>query len=459
MERIPPYSEEAERSVLGSILLNSSRVMDLCVEKGLQPESFFVSGHRAVFETLMEMWREGKPIDVMTVTDKLKVQEKLDGMGGAPFVCNLIDSTPTASHAHYYADLVGEKHLLRRTIECAQEIEQDCYGDEQAHAVVSRAEQSVFNLCDENVNARPWGDTIRDNVDRIDKVVSGEGNFAGIPSGYHNIDEILLGFKKSEMIIIAARPSMGKTALALNIAERIALGHTSDSTPKPVAVFSLEMSSDSLAVRMLCSQAKVPSHGLTRGIVSGGQHRRIVQAAQVLCRAPIYIDDTGGLTVDQLRARSRRLRQRHGVAIIFIDYLQLVRIQGFEHRSRNEEVSAVSASLKAMAKELTIPVVVLSQLSRASEHDGQRKPRLSDLRDSGAIEQDADVVCLLRRPCKLAKDEEHDDESLAIVEVAKNRNGPTGDMRFNFEDRYTRFEDRIHGVNGRQPGLEPQEEG
>jgi replicative DNA helicase len=240
---------------------------------------------------------------------------------------------------------------------------------------------------------------------------------------------------------------MGKTALAMNIAERIALGRTSDRTPRPVGVFSLEMSTDALVIRMLCAHARVPSHVLTKGMVSVAAHGLLVQAAAALTQAPIYVDETPSLEIETLRAIARRMRKKHGVEIILIDYLQLVRCRDAAHRSRNEEVAGVSAGLKAMAKELGIPVVVLSQLNRSSENDGQRKPRLSDLRDSGAIEQDADVVCLLRRPCKVERDERHDDETLAIVDVAKHRNGPTGEIELNFEDEYTRFDDRAHGTD------------
>jgi len=451
MQRMPPYSEEAEQGVLGSVLLDAERVLDLAVENGLRPESFHVPNHRTIFQALMDMWRDGRPVDMLTVSEKLKAKSALDRVGGAIFIDRLVDATPTAAHAEYYMDIVMQKELLRRTIKCARAMEDDCYQDDDAFSVVARAEQSVFSLCDEDAGTRPWADTVRDNATRIDNIISGSGSFMGIPSGYHNIDNILLGFKECEMTIIAARPSMGKTALALNIAERIAMGQTTDHAPRPVGVFSLEMSADSLVLRMLCSHSRVPSHALTRGIIATAQHGRIRQAAQILAKAPIYVDDTGGLEVEGLRARARRLCKKQGIEIIFIDYMQLVRIKGYEHRSRNEEVSAVSASLKAMAKELKIPVVVLSQLSRAPENDGQRKPRMSDLRDSGAIEQDADVVCLLRRPCKLARDDENDDETLAVVEVAKHRNGPTGDIRLNFEDQYTRFEDRSRGVDPNDP--------
>jgi len=446
-KRLPPYSEEAEKSVLGSVLLNAEKVMDLCLEAGLTPESFHVHPHRAIYEACVDMWRDSRPIDLMTVGEKLRVRNALDGIGGNTFLESLIDATPTAAHSEYYIQVVFQKHLLRKVIECAREAEDDCYKDDDARKVVSRAEQSFLSIADLKAAGESWPDVVQGNMARIKAIADGRGSFAGIPSGFRNVDEVLLGFKESEMIVLAARPSMGKTALAMNIVERIALGKTTDRQPKAVGVFSLEMSTDMLVLRMLCSHTRVPTHVLTKGLISETQTSHIKQAADILGRAPICVDDAGGPDIDTLRAKARRMKKKFGVAIIFIDYLQLIGARGFERKSRNEEVATVSAGLKAMAKELRIPVVVLSQLSRASEMKGQRKPRLSDLRDSGSIEQDADVVCLLRRPCKLSKDEESDDPTLAVVEVAKHRNGPTGEIRLNFEDEYTRFEDRSHGVD------------
>lgn len=449
--RLPPHSEEAETSVLGSILIDPARLMDACLERGLSTESFHVKKNGLVFEALTELWRASEPVDPLTVSERLKSKNLLEQVGGNVGIDRLIDSTPTAAHAEFYLDIVLQKELLRSVLACARRVEASCYLDDDAQDVLAKAEQAFFGLRGDDTDGRSWEQAVRDNAARIKEVVEGGGSFAGIPSGYLNMDQVLLGFKASEMIIIAARPSMGKTALALNIAERIAIGSTTDRTPKPVGVFSLEMSTDALIIRMLCSHARVPSHQLTKGLISPEDHGSIKQAADALARAPIYIDDTGGLEIETLRARARRMRSKYGVEAIFIDYLQLVRLKGLEHRSRNEEVSAVSGSLKAMAKELGIPVIVLSQLSRAPDSEGQRKPRLSDLRDSGAIEQDADVVCLLRRPSKLKKDEERHDKTLAIVDVAKHRNGPTGEVRLTFLDAFTRFEDRAHGVDPSDP--------
>ena len=257
---IPPYSEEAEKCVLGSILLDADRVLDLCVEAGLTPDSFRFSAHGRIYRACTEMWRDGRPIDGMTIGEKLRLQRPDEVAVQLSDLEHIIDETPTTAHAEYYADVVLQKELLRRTIACAREVEQDCCTCEDAYAVVTRAEQAFLNITGDEGPTRAWSQVMRENTARIDEILAGNGTFAGLPSGFGNLDRILLGFKESEMIILAARPSMGKTALALNIAERIALGKTSDHTVHPVGVFSLEMSVDALALRMLCSHARVPSH-------------------------------------------------------------------------------------------------------------------------------------------------------------------------------------------------------
>jgi len=441
-DRTTPYSEEAEQGLLGSVLLAAERVMDLCMQAGLGPGSFYISAHRRLFEVMTELWQAKRPIDVLSVGDLLKKKGAETQVGGALYLDRLIDATPTPAHAEYYLGVVKETELLRRVIRCARDAEQACYGEyEAAQDVVAKAEQAFFNICEHKTETKPWPQAIRFNVSRIADARNGIG-FGGIPTGFVNLDKLLQGLKPSEMFVLAARPSMGKTALAMNIAERIALGHNADRTQHAVGVFSLEMSVDMLALRMLCSRARVASHKIMRGYVSAQNERRLLRAAEELTEAPIYLDDTGGLEIKNMRARARRMKRKHDIALVVVDYLQLARAEGYERRSRHEEVAAVSAGLKSMAKELRVPVLVLSQLSRASEREGQRKPRLADLRDSGSIEQDADVVALLRRPCKAEGDEEGKDPTLAIVDIAKHRNGPTGVVRLNFDEQFTLFTDR-----------------
>jgi replicative DNA helicase len=458
--RKPPYSEEAEKGVLGSIL-QDARIIDLCVERQLLPESFYVPAHRIVFDALLDMTQTGRPIDVLTVANKLKETGKIDSIGGEVFLHRMIDSTPTTAHAEYYSDIVHQKHLLRRVIECARIAENSCYTtEEDAHSLLGRVEQSFFDITDKNRGPiMAWPDMVKHVMEQIDDVDhSGRGT---IRTGFTDIDQSLVGFRPANMVILAARPSMGKTSLAMNIAENVARGNVPDGEPTAVGIFSLEMSQEDLVMRMLCTHARASMHKIRRGYLSGrsDEHRRLVEAADVLRKAPIYLDDTAGLDVVELRARARRMKQKRDIKFIVIDYLQLLHSREYQRQGRQVETGAISGSLKGMAKELNIPVLVLSQLSRAPEARDQSVPRLSDLRDSGSIEQDADIVMLLRRPCRIPGDKDREDRRLTIIDIAKNRNGPVRDgIKLNFEEDFTRFEDRTEdrGVDG--PGVGEYEE-
>lgn len=458
-DRLPPHSEEAERGVLGSVLLDAARVMDLCITSQLVGESFYVPAHRVVFETLLDMFQQQMAIDVLTATERLQSAGRLDAVGGATALDRLIDSTPTAAHADFYIDIVRQKHLLRCIINCARETEQECYeAEDSADLVLSRTEQSFLQITErQHGSSTPWPEAIKNTMEHIEKMLQLHRGLTGISTGFLNLDAKTLGFRASEMIVIAARPSMGKTSLAMNIAEHVALGKGDpDHQPRPVGIFSLEMSYEALIMRMLCSHASVQSFELAKGMIAAGPaHAKLTAAASNLMKAPIFLDDTGGLDIMELRARARRMRKRHGVEMIVVDYLQLLTSREFARQGRQIETAHVSNNLKAMAKELKVPVVVLSQLSRApDQRDKSGKPKLSDLRDSGAIEQDADVVCMLRRPCKYEDDPDAGDRMLAVVDVAKHRNGPTGEVFLNFEEEYTRFRDR--GTD-RPEALEPFE--
>jgi replicative DNA helicase len=466
-DRVPPYSEEAERGVLGSILLDSIRVMDLCVESGLTEESFYVPIHRIVFMAMLEMVTAGVAVDLLTLTDRLRKADRLDSIGGSVVLDRLIDSTPTAAHAEYYIDIVRQKHLLRSIIDCARRTENECFSsDEEADLVLSRAEQSFLDITEnQHGEATPWPDAVKTTMEHVEKILETRRGLSGISTGFLNLDAKLHGLRPGEMVVLAARPSMGKTSLAMNIAENVALGKEDpDAAAHPVGIFSLEMSHESLVLRMLCCHAGVSSFKLSSGYVSAvAAHGKLTQAASVLSKAPLYLDDTGGLDVLELRARARRMKKKHGIDLVIVDYLQLLHSREYARQGRQLETAQISGQLKAMAKELRVPVLVLSQLSRApDQRDKQGVPKLSDLRDSGAIEQDADVVLMLRRPCKY-EDERKDDEKLAIVDVAKQRNGPTGEVELNFEEEFTRFQDRTHGVDalgegGPASGPEDEEE-
>ncbi|MBA4389242.1 MAG: replicative DNA helicase [Verrucomicrobia bacterium] len=451
-DRVPPYSEEAEKGVLGSILLDSHRVLDLCLEAQVVVDAFYIPAHRSIFEAMVDLSKLGQAVDVLTVTERLRTVARLDEIGGAVYLDRLIDSTPTAAHAEYYADIVRQKHLLRCVISAARDAENDCYTSEDgADLVLSRAEQSFFDITERQHGFMlPWDEAVKGTMQQIEKMLLTRRGLTGLSTGFVNLDHVMQGLKASEMIVLAARPSMGKTSLAMNIVENVALGKNDPEHKKrPVGIFSLEMSHDSLVMRMLCSHAGVRGSKISSGYASHEEHGKLATAASVLSKAPIFLDDTGGLDILELRARARRMKKKYGVELIVIDYLQLLHSKSYTMQGKQIETADISGNLKSMAKELKLPVMVLSQLSRAPDQRGDRagKPRLSDLRDSGAIEQDADVVCMLRRPCKYPDDPDAADETLAVVDIAKHRNGPTGETKLNFEDEYTRFTDRTHGVD------------
>ncbi|MDD2454752.1 MAG: replicative DNA helicase [Kiritimatiellae bacterium] len=457
--RVIPHSAEAERGVLGSILLDvasENRVMDLCVESGLSPDSFYVPQNRLLFETLSEMSRASMLIDAVTLNERLRAMGRLEELGGVVFIQSLIDSTPTAAHAEYYINIVRQKHLLRTVINCARDAERRCFNEAvSADLILSEIEQRFLAISDrKDSSGIPWEKAISNTMAHIDRLFTlGPGASAGLPTGFANLDKKLKGLRNGEMIVLAARPSMGKTSLAMNIAECVALGKDMNGSPMkgdhnrphPVGVFSLEMSTESLAMRMLCGFAKVQGFLIDQGIGNPQRiNQQLTRAATEIAAAPIYVDDTGALDVMDMRARARRMKKAHKIELVVIDYLQLCNCREFARQGRQIETSQISGQIKAMAKELNVPVIVLSQLSRAPEqrHDKSHKPKLSDLRDSGAIEQDADVVLLLRRPCKASGEMELNDTLLAIVDVAKHRNGPTGEVHLNFEESLTRFSDR-----------------
>lgn len=436
--RLPPYSEEAERGVLGSALIDSQKVIELCSTKLITTESFYVPAHRHLYEQLNEMYQSGKVIDLLTVGEHLKKAQKLDSVGGYTFLEGLIDSTPTAAHAEYYIDFVREKDLLRKIIGEASETIDRCYTetDEDATLILSRTEAAFFDLSGQRAStSEEWKDAVAKTMLQMDGNES-----SGVPTGYASLDKQLRGFHPTDMIVLAARPSMGKTSLAMNIAEHVALGRGS-SEQHAVGVFSLEMSQEQLVRRMLFSRAGVPAW---KDYVSGDDHARLVRAADQLAKAPIVVDDSAGLDIMDLCSRARRMKRLYGIELIVIDYLQLLHDKRRMRDGRQQETASISNNIKKLAKDLNVPVLILSQLSRASEQGGRDgRPRLSDLRDSGAIEQDADVVLLLQRPSfSAAAKERTDDETLAIVDIAKHRNGPTGDVEMNFFREITRFEDR-----------------
>ncbi len=448
-DRVPPHSEEAERAVLGCALQDAARILDLCVERQISGDSFYVQRHQSLFETMMALHVDRKPVDFITVAERLRETGLLDGVGGEDELARLISGTPTTAHADYYIQRVYENHLLRRVIDAARVVTEDCYkGEMEAESLLNTAAESFNMMGEQRIGVeRAWSQLVGEEMKEVEKLILEKKGITGLSTGYQDIDTMLLGLQKGDLIVLAARPSMGKTSLALNIAENIALGARKQN-PRAVAVFSLEMSAESLVRRMICCHARVSAQDLSSGRVGAAEHSQLMAAADVLRSAPIFVDDTAGLEAMDLRARARRMKRKHNVEFIVVDYLQLMNYSKFAAEGRQRETAAISQALKGMAKELKVPVLVLSQLSRAPEtREKNAVPKLSDLRDSGAIEQDADVVMLLRRPCKYKDDKEYEDKRLAIVDIAKHRNGATGEVRMNFEDRYTRFENRAEGVD------------
>lgn len=438
--RLPPYSEEAERGVLGSALIDSEKVLELCSQKLISADSFYVPAHRQLFDQLLAMHQSAKAVDLLTVGEHLKQAGRLDATGGYAFLEGLVDSTPTAAHAEYYIDFVRQKHLLRRIIEEATGAVDRCYSEteESAETLLSQAEAAFFDLSGQRISStEEWKDAVTRTMAKMD----GKQSY-GVPTGYVGLDDKLRGLHDTDMIVLAARPSMGKTSLAMNIVENAALAKNSEHKPFSVGVFSLEMSQEQLVRRMLFSKARIPAW---REHISQSDHAKLVSAADQLGKANIIVDDAAGLDVMDLCSRARRMKRLYKIDLIVIDYLQLLHDKRRVRDGRQQETASISNSIKKLAKDLNVPVLILSQLSRAPEQGGRDgSPRLSDLRDSGAIEQDADVVLLLTRPSfnSAHKGEVDEDDPLAEVIIAKHRNGPTGKVEMNFFKDFTRFEDR-----------------
>ena len=465
--KTPPNNVEAERAVLGSILLDTAgrsddRVMDECRTRGVVPEAFYDPCNRAIYTVMLEMSMASKPLDALSLIEELRRTNKIDAVGGVGYIQSLIDQVPTTAHAEHYIGILRGKYLRRLMIERATKVVEKCFDEGEypdPQVVLGDAEKTFLEIGGSAGSTIPWASAIDDSFRKIDRLFESGGKLMeGLSTGYKYLDEVLQGLKPGEMIVIAARPSVGKTSLAMNIAESCALGEMITSHAPtdeggehkrhPVAIFSLEMPVEQLTKRMLAGRAQVNMWRLNRALMSRGEKQmltsNLMQAMGDLKGAPIFVDDTAGLDIMDLRARARRMKKQHGIELIVIDYLQLCCCREGARQSRQIEVSMISQQIKAMAKELKIPVIVLSQLSRANEQRGDKeeKPKLSDLRDSGAIEQDADVVFLLRRPSRTATAKDAADKTLAIVDIAKNRNGETGEVRMSFIREYTRFLDR-----------------
>ncbi len=468
-DREPPRSLEAEQSLLGAMLLDY-RVIGDTVQILKGPEAFYDPRHGAIYQALVHVFDKHHSGDIGQIRQHLADRGALDEVGGLEYLERLVSSVAVAGNAPHFARIVAEKHKLRRLIEAAGEVLYETYhagtrAEDDAGAVVDAAEARIFEIAQDEMSADPQGLTqlIDIEYDRLRAIADGHAAPDGVRSGYHDLDEMLGGLQPGEMIILAARPSMGKTALALNLAEQIALGTSNPGVDRaerpaaPVGVFSLEMSKSSLVQRLLSAWSGLDSAKIRRGGLHKSDYEHLERACEALGKAPMFIDDTPGLTLLQLRARARRMVQRHGVKALVVDYLQLLTAPHAARESRQVEVSAISRGVKALARELKLPVICLSQLNRGPESRDQNRPRLSDLRESGSLEQDADVVLLLHREeyYHIGDDEwlneNPDKRGVAEIIIAKQRNGPTGTVNLTWDAHTTRFKNYA-GRGGSAPG-------
>ncbi len=433
--RLPPQNVEAEQCVLGSILLDNSalnRILDM-----VTPQDFYKREHQLIFTTMLDLYEKNHPIDLVTLSDVLTHREELEAVGGVNYLMELAEVVPSSAHVQHYARIVKEKAVLRHLIRASNDILTLCYeGSQEVEDLLDEAERLIFSVS-EMKTQRDFVDSkilLKEAIKSLEELSRKKKSVTGIPTGFQELDRLTAGFQPSDLIIIAARPSMGKTALALNIAQHVAI-----KEGKSVAIFSLEMSREQLALRMLSSLAKVPSHKLRTGILSANDWKKVIRAANKLSDAPIFVDDTPALSVLEIRAKARRLMSEKGLNLIVIDYLQLMRGRS-KTESRQQEISEISRSLKGLAKELNVPVLALSQLSRAVESRQDKKPQLSDLRESGAIEQDGDLILFIYRP-EVYKPEKPEYRGIAEIIVGKQRNGPTGTFKLTFLKEYTTFEE------------------
>ncbi len=445
-----PHSTEAEQVVLGCMLLDPGDALPRCLDR-LSADHFYDPRHRIVFEQIQKMFQDGGAVDTVTLSEALRAAGLLDRAGGVLYLTELQEVVPTTAHTEHYVNIVRDRYVLRRLLRAAENITRKVRASDEVEPVLDEAEREIFEISEHRVRDQELsiGRALKEAVARIETQLESRSGITGVGTGYPDFDEMTAGLHEGEMIVLAARPSMGKTALAMNIAEHVALYEN-----KPVGIFSLEMSAEQLVTRMLCSLSaaryrvapeeadRYPPVALSkvrRGMINREEHDSLIHQANNLMKAPIYIDDSASLNVLQLRAKARRMRSQHRVGLIIIDYLQL--LQGFVRRSegRQQEISEISGGIKALAKELGIPIIVLSQLNREVEKRDDHRPRLADLRESGAIEQDADVVALLVRP-GFYDDEEQRDSTEAILVIAKQRNGPTGEIRLTFRGQYARFD-------------------
>jgi len=425
--KVPPHNEEAETSILGAIMIDKDAIV--AVAEFLRPEHFYNPHHASIYEALLELYEERQPIDIITLKEKLKSKKLLSKVGGAGYLTELVNGVPTSAHVEQYAKIVRDNYTKRELISSATKITEEAFGEEGLAAeILDKAEQSIFSLSQKHLRQVfiPVKDALAESFDRLDELHKQVGGLRGVPTGFRDLDNTLAGMQNSNLLILAARPGVGKSALALNIAQSVTVKEN-----LPVGIFSLEMSKEELVDRLLVSQADIDAWRLKTGRLDEDDFTKLSEAMGILAEAPLYIDDTPALSILEMRTKARRLMAEHNLRLLIVDYLQLMR-SSRERESRVWEVSDISQGLKNLARELKIPVLAVSQLSRAVEQRGRKRPQLADLRESGSIEQDADVVMFLWR------EDEEDIENIEL-EVSKHRNGPLRRLKLRFRGDRIKF--------------------
>ncbi|KOO45937.1 replicative DNA helicase [Priestia koreensis] len=432
-DRLPPQNIEAEQAVLGAIFLEPSSLTQ--ASEMLIPEDFYRAAHQKIFNYMLRLSDKGEPVDLVTVTSELADQKLLEEIGGVSYLSDLASAVPTAANIEYYAKIVEEKSILRRLIRTATDIASEGYArEDEVDALLNEAEKSILEVSQrKNTGSfQNIKDVLVQTYDNIEQLHNRKGDITGIPTGFTELDRMTAGFQRNDLIIVAARPSVGKTAFALNIAQNVAT-----KTDENVAIFSLEMGAEQLVMRMLCAEGNINAQNLRTGSLTDEDWGKLTMAMGSLSNSGIFIDDTPGVRISEIRSKCRRLQQEHGLGMILIDYLQLIQGSGRSGENRQQEVSEISRSLKALARELKVPVIALSQLSRGVEQRQDKRPMMSDIRESGSIEQDADIVAFLYRDDYY--DKESENKNIIEIIIAKQRNGPVGTVQLAFVKEYNKF--------------------
>ena len=432
LEKLPPYNLEAEQAVLGAILLDNNAIL-----KALEifdPSDFYRPSHQKIFNAMYNLNEREDVIDLLTLRDELERRRELEDVGGPAYVVSLVDVVPTAANVEFHAKIVHEKAIARRLLNASIEIATRCYDEsEEVEKTLEYAEQKIFEISKGQTKQAftHVSIVVEDGVEKIEKLSQKKSLVTGAPTGFIELDQMTSGFQPSDLIIVAARPAMGKTSFCLNVAQ-----HMGVKEQIPTAIFSLEMSKEQLGIRLLCAEARLDSHNVRIGNLKDEDWERLAHASEMISNAPIYIDDTPAISILEMRAKAKRLKMDKGLGVIIVDYLQLMESRT-RRENRQQEITEISRSLKKLAKELDVPVIALSQLSRAVENRTDKHPQLSDLRESGAIEQDADIVMFIFRPEVYFDDAP---EGIAEIIIGKQRNGPVGTFQLAFVKQYTRFE-------------------